>query len=130
MHAGGLDKLADIISPSAETLSTQEAAVGALQKTLKSAQAALEGRQAAVFGEQVRLPVTCCYATLRCFCYVQTFPNQTFVLATSCISNDQRVSVSKCEGIVGWKCGAKIVQIVCSHGNQVFCLMLTQEEPA
>lgn len=50
--AGGLDKLADIISPSAETLSTQEAAVGALQKTLKSAQAALEGRQAAVFGEQ------------------------------------------------------------------------------
>lgn len=58
MHAGGLDKLADIISPSAETLSTQEAAVGALQKTLKSAQAALEGRQAAVFGEQVRLFMT------------------------------------------------------------------------
>ena len=93
MHAGGLDKLADIISPSAETLSTQEAAVGALQKTLKSAQAALEGRQAAVFGEQVRLPMTRRYATLHCFCYAQTFPSQTFVLATSCISHEQKVSV-------------------------------------
>ncbi len=79
MHAGGLDKLADIISPSAETLSAQEAAVGALQKTLKSAQAALEGRQAAVFGEQVRLFMTHRMQP----CYVQMFPNQIFVLATS-----------------------------------------------
>lgn len=93
MHAGGLDKLADIISPSAETLSTQEAAVGALQKTLKSAQAALEGRQAAVFGEQVSLFMTCQSAILRFFCHVHMIPNQTFVLATSFISNEQKTCV-------------------------------------
>ncbi len=78
MHAGGLDKLADIISPSAETLSTQEAAVGALQKTLKSAQAALEGRQAAVFGEQVRLSMT------RCMQPCAAFVMSTCLLAKLC----------------------------------------------
>ncbi len=109
MHAGGLDKLADIISPSAETLSTQEAAVGALQKTLKSAQAALEGRQAAVFGEQVRLSVTRQYATLRCFCYVHMFPNQTFVLALPVSAVNRRPV---------------------SHENQAFCLMLTRAASA
>ncbi len=126
MHAGGLDKLADIISPSAETLSTQEAAVGALQKTLKSAQAALEGRQAAVFGEQVRLSMTRRCAILHCFCHVQMFSDKTFALALPVSARNRRpVSNEKAESVL--KCSANIVQIVSCHG---FCLMLTRAASA
>lgn len=50
---GGLEKLAEIISPSAETDTAAEAVVGGLQRGLKGAQAFLEQRQSAVFGEQV-----------------------------------------------------------------------------
>lgn len=57
-HTGGLDKLADIISPSADLVSKQEAAVSALQKTLRGAQAILESKQAAAFGEEVRSTIT------------------------------------------------------------------------
>lgn len=53
MHAGGLDKLADIISPAGNTVSAPEVVLGTLQKGLKEAQAALENTQAAVFGQQV-----------------------------------------------------------------------------
>lgn len=57
-HTGGLDKLADIISPSADLVSKQEAAVSALQKTLRGAQAILESKQAAAFGEEVGATIT------------------------------------------------------------------------
>ena len=50
---GGLDKLADIVSPIAESMPAQEVAANALQRSLKGVQAALESRQAAIFGEQV-----------------------------------------------------------------------------
>ena len=50
---GGLDKLADIVSPVAEDMPVQEVAANALQRSLKGVQAALENRQAAVFGEEV-----------------------------------------------------------------------------
>ena len=53
--AGGLEKLADIVSPSGEDQSVQEVAVGSLQRGLQGIQAALENKQAAVFGEQVSL---------------------------------------------------------------------------
>ena len=93
MHAGGLDKLADIISPSAETLSTQEAAVGALQKTLKSAQAALEGRQAAVFGEQVRLSMPRRVCNLALFLLCPNVSQSNLRGGSSCISNEQKICV-------------------------------------
>lgn len=50
---GGLDKLADIVSPIAEDMPVQEVAANKLQRSLKSVQAALETRQAAIFGEEV-----------------------------------------------------------------------------
>lgn len=50
---GGLDKLADIISPAAEDTPVQEAALNSLQRGLKGVQAALEDRQVKVFGQEV-----------------------------------------------------------------------------
>lgn len=64
MRAGGLDKLADIISPAGNTVSAPEVVLGTLQKGLKEAQAALESTQAAVFGQQVRTLAALC-RTLR-----------------------------------------------------------------
>lgn len=56
---GGLDKLADIVSPIAEDMPVQEVAANKLQRSLKSVQAALESRQAAIFGEEVSFqPIT------------------------------------------------------------------------
>ena len=56
---GGLDKLADIVSPIAENMPAQEVAANALQRSLKGVQAALENRQAAIFGEEVSCKPKC-----------------------------------------------------------------------
>lgn len=50
---GGLDKLADIISPAAEDTPVQQAALNSLQRGLKGVQAALEDRQGKLFGQEV-----------------------------------------------------------------------------
>ncbi|KAL3160809.1 hypothetical protein ABBQ38_009218 [Trebouxia sp. C0009 RCD-2024] len=50
--AGGLDKLADIISPAAEDTPVQQAALNSLQRGLKGVQAALEDRQGKLFGQE------------------------------------------------------------------------------
>lgn len=67
--SGGLDKLADIISPAAEDQSVKEAAMGTLQRSLKGVQAVLEDKQAAVFGEQVCSSHLYAHAPCRAFCH-------------------------------------------------------------
>ena len=65
--AGGLEKLADIIAPSAEQLPLRQAALSSLQKGLKGVQAALESAQAGVFGEQVSTSLLLMLCS-RCVC--------------------------------------------------------------
>ena len=52
--SGGLEKLAEIISPTAEDDSAADVVIGGVQRGLKGIQAALESRQAQTFGDLVR----------------------------------------------------------------------------